>query len=90
MKTIWKYLLKEDNDQSIDLPIGAKILSVQFQNDSLYLWAIVDDEADTERRVVAIIGTGQKCWCADWEYLGTVQIELKVQCDYLVWHIFIK
>lgn len=54
MKTIYKYQVKED----VDLPVGAEILSVNFQDGVPFIWALVDPDANTEIRHFASIGTG--------------------------------
>lgn len=85
MKIIWKFPIELTDEQRIEIPAGSKILSAQVQNGQICIWAIVDDsEVETEYRPVAIVGTGNKLWCFDWEFVGTVQ-----QGDF-VWHIFIK
>jgi hypothetical protein len=84
MMTIWKYSLTLLDEQQIQIPEGAKILSVQIQNDEICIWALVDTERPKETRSIGIIGTGNPCWCPNWNYIGTVQQ------DAFVWHIFIN
>jgi len=58
-KTIWKYELKIDDLQNVTMPIGAEILSVQMQNDTPCLWALVNpDEKETDARNIETFGTG--------------------------------
>ena len=57
-KTIWKFKLEVTDGQSIPMPIGAEILTVQTQNDQPCLWALVDPNAEVENRYIEIFGTG--------------------------------
>lgn len=43
-KTIYKYPLDVTDVQEIKLPVGAEILTVQAQNGTLCLWALVDPQ----------------------------------------------
>ena len=91
MKTIWKFELELTDRQSIIMPTGAQILSVQMQSvggrvPGLYVWALVDGSVtgSEEPREFAVIGTGNPCWCDGWDFVGTVQ----ERC--FVWHVFTK
>ena len=55
MQRIYKYQLKITDNQVVEMPMKAKILSVGEQYGSLVLWAIVDIEQPTELRHIAII-----------------------------------
>ena len=80
MKRIYKYELKEG---SVEMPIGAKILSTQTQNDRPYIWTLVDIDAECEFRNFAIVGTGHDFPEADdFTYINTIQDSP------FVWHIF--
>ncbi len=57
-KTIYKYPLQTTNVQILELPKGAEVLTVQTQNDTPQLWAVVDPENELEKRIIEIIGTG--------------------------------
>ena len=59
MKTIYKYPLELVDEQTIALPKGAHILSVQWIRDSICVYALVDlDVKECEARQFVIIGTG--------------------------------
>lgn len=58
MKTIWKFRLAGMDRQRLRMPKGAEVLTVQIQGDEPFIWAIVDDQAETETRVFDIYGTG--------------------------------
>jgi len=60
MKTIWKFPLQSADQQTIKMPAGAELLSVQVQRETVCLWAKVDPEAAREPRVIAIFGTGHE------------------------------
>jgi len=71
MKTIWKYAL--DFQTIVDIPKGAKVLTVQEQRGDPQLWAIVDPDAETEKRTFIIYGTGHNMPDDPGEYVGTFQ-----------------
>ncbi len=56
----------------LDLPSGARILSVGRQKESVYLWALVDPDADTVHRDIEVHVTGQTVDDPDGlDYIGT-------------------
>lgn len=89
MNTIHKYQLHITDEQSITMPVGAEILTVQNQQETLCIWAIVDDEKqEKELRHFVIRGTGHKLYetINPHKYLGSVQF----RGGELVWHVFEK
>ena len=75
MKTIYKYPLPVTDEFEVLLPVGARILTVQVQNDTPCLWA----EVDAEQTVMAshafnLFGTGHPVPAAPGTYLGTFQL----------------
>ncbi len=84
MKTIYKYTLKPENIQQIELPIDFEILSVQMQEDDICLWAKVSAGISKVKRTICIYGTGVNIKEDDLTHIGTVQDGI------YVWHIFIK
>ena len=65
MKSVFKYELNVIDEQTVLLPEGAEILSVQFQDDQhwsnrLFIWALVDDAVSVPKfeRAIRIHGTG--------------------------------
>jgi len=83
MKRIYKYSVGIVSRQAIIMPKNAAILSIQFQDGSLCMWALVNPEAPNESRTFAVIGTGHDFpHDVDWTYLATVQ-----DGSY-IWHIF--
>jgi hypothetical protein len=83
-QTIWKFKLRTEGTQTIEIPAGAKLLHVGHQRSMLYLWALVNPGKNIVEREINIIGTGHDF---DGEmaekYIGTVQLD-----DLFVWHIF--
>ena len=55
---IFKYPLKIIDEQVLELPVDAKILTLQAQNDLPFIWATVEPEAKTEKRTFMTYGTG--------------------------------
>lgn len=69
---IFKYPLRVDDRQTVQLPKGAELLTVQVQHGSPCLWALVDEAAETESRVILMYGTGHAlvtrsaAWASTW------------------------
>jgi outer membrane lipoprotein SlyB len=55
---IWKWTLDVTDLQTVDMPNGAQVLSVQLQYDRPQLWAMVDETASVEPRTFATYSTG--------------------------------
>ena len=60
MKRILKYPLQLTGSQSVELPAGAEILSVQEQRGMPQLWALVDPDEPGELVEIVCYGTGQE------------------------------
>lgn len=86
MLTIYKYELRVIDEQSIAMPVGAKILCVQLQHGSPYLWALVDADSHViEFRTIYTHGTGNPIDPVDCKsYIGTYQLQTRG----LVFHVF--
>lgn len=84
---IWKYQLDVTEKQSLELPQGAKILTVQMQQESPQLWALVDEKKfdDMEMRQIAIYGTGNPFPDGD---LGKYIATFQMHGGLLVFHAF--
>jgi hypothetical protein len=85
-RAIWKYTLEVTDLQTLEMPVGAEILSVQMQHGVPTLWATVNPAALTQFRTIAIHGTGNPIPGDPGIFLGTVQQQ--VGNSTLVWHIF--
>lgn len=65
------------------MPLGAEIVTVGLQGDSMYLWALVDpDEKREEVIKIKVIGTGHDFEPSGLKYLGTA-----FQGAW-VWHVY--
>jgi hypothetical protein len=85
VKRIFKYPLEIIGQQTLVLPLGAQILSVQFQRGVLCCWAIAEEGATSSARIpVRIYGTGHECDADLITYKTTVQDH-----QGFVWHVFI-
>jgi hypothetical protein len=88
MHTIYKYPIEITDSQKVLMPQGAQILTAQFNNGRLCLWALVNaSEAVLMERTIRIQGTGNPV--ADpylLKYIGTDQHV--VNGTTLVWHVF--
>ncbi len=90
MKRIFKYQLTNDGFQTIQMPLGAQILSVVMQRGVITLYAIIEDTEIMEPREFAVWGTG---WCIeddldDFKFLATLEHDAFGVS--LVWHVFEK
>ncbi len=57
-KTVYKYPVKDR--ERINLPKGAEILEFGFQDEVLFVWALIDlDEPENEWRYLVLLGTGE-------------------------------
>ncbi len=86
-RIIYKYKLEIADVQQILMPKGADILTIQVQNGTPCLWAMVDpDAAETEQRTFGMLATGHSTMPNGIEnvYLGTIQLHGGV----LVYHCF--
>jgi hypothetical protein len=85
MKTIWKFPLEVTDEQTVEIPSGAQLLSVQNQHETACLWAVVDPEAEKKPCVIQIYGTGHPI-----EEVGTYLSTFQMHGGSLVFHAFIK
>lgn len=79
-----KFQLGITDRQTIAMPQGAEILSVQVQHQALCLWALVDPGQPCQPRVFRIYGTGHSIDQEVGGYVGSVQMAN----GSLVWHVF--
>ena len=84
MNSIWKYPLKVVDEQTLDVPEGAEVMTVQVQNGTPCLWARVDPAAPKIPRKIITRGTGHPVPETIWRYIGTYQIKDGA----LVFHVF--
>ena len=88
MKTIWKFNIVTTDRQTVSMPRGAEILTVQVQNGAVCLWAKVDTEAPSQLRDIETFGTWHPMAeesGARRQYIGTYQLR---RGGDLVFHVF--
>lgn len=81
IKEIWKYSL-DGIVSEIEMPMEAKVLTVQLQNGKPHIWTLVNSENDMEIRKFTIVGTGNPFDVSNMKYIGTFQDTP------FVWHLF--
>lgn len=85
---VYKYVIdKEINTYGwfkIEMPEKADILTVQIQNETSCIWAIVEESAENVQRDFYVAGTGKTIPDEGLLYVGTFQ-----QPPF-VWHLFQK
>ena len=86
MKRVYKYPLEVNDEVSVNMPKGARVLSVQVQNGRPCLWAAVDPcETSQEERRFRIAGTGHPIEDDVVDgFIGTIQM----YDGRLVFHVF--
>jgi hypothetical protein len=67
-RSIWQFPFKTDDIVRIEMPEGTEVLSVQVQNSTPCMWALVNPESPFEMRTFVIYGTGEPI--EDPGYLG--------------------
>ncbi len=89
--TIWKYELRIDDYQIIDLPLNSEILKFDMQGDVPCIWVMLPDpnseHYEVESRKFRIFGTGHigiKEEMNKENYIGTAMHRQ----GGLVWHLF--
>lgn len=86
---IFKYQLAIEIYQTIQMPMGAKVLSAHRQGERLMVWALVDDEQPKISRVFYVCMTGQEYVWPELEktqFVGTVLFDDGA----FVAHVFVK
>ena len=72
---IWKWTLIPTDRQTIEMPVEAKLLTVQMQGEMPQLWALCDEATIYKReRHIAIYGTGNPMPDDPGEYIATFQM----------------
>ena len=84
MQKIYKYPMQIAEVSTVMMPIDAKILCIQVQDNVPTIWAIVDIENPVEKRFFFMFGTGFQIKEEDYDYVATIQL----LNGKLVYHIF--
>lgn len=83
MNAVWKYTLQGPVTM-LEMPLGAKVLSLQVQDNQPQIWALVDPAQFKVKRTFLAVPTGGEFESAGMKYVGTFQINN----GSLVFHIF--
>lgn len=77
LMVIWKWTLLQKERQTILMPEGAKILTVQVQDGNPQLWALCQENSDVpkQKREIAIYGTGNPVPEPNGTYISSFQLE---------------
>lgn len=89
MKTIYKYVLKATDVQTIELPLESQLLSAKEQRNDIVLYALVEsDEERSEEYQILAYGTGHDITTnlSDYLFLDTVLLNN----GSLAFHFFFK
>lgn len=74
-RTIWKFPIPNMGEFSLNMPMGAKMLTVQMQGNVPTIWAEVDPKAPTVDYGFAAHPTGGTPFDTTWaEYIDTFQM----------------
>ncbi|MGG7470785.1 DUF7352 domain-containing protein [Chryseobacterium arthrosphaerae] len=73
MKTIYKYQLETTDQQTITMPVGSEIISLQIQHGVPCIWAKVNTYNEVGDRTFVTFGTGQPLPENNLEFIGTYQ-----------------
>ena len=84
MRTVWKWTFIIRDHVAVEMPKGAKILSVQMQGNTPCFWAEVDPKEEKEVRHFEIYGTGHMLCDTPKKYIGTFQVSNGT----LVFHVY--
>jgi hypothetical protein len=84
MITVWKYELEIEDTQWLEIPRGAKFLSVAMQKNVPCLWCQVDTEAVKDSILIVTHGTGDMMRDENMKHLGSYQTS-----NNLVFHVFV-
>ncbi len=86
-ESVWKFELDKLGTKAVEMPVGAEILTMQTQNGTPCIWALVNPDAERETRHFEVYGTGHPMFYdarATRKYVGTYQLS---EGD-LVLHVF--
>jgi len=89
MLTVHKFPIQIADDQELNLPKDARVLTIQAQRDKPCLWALVDpEEAEAERWQLVTLGTGHPAPpdLAMFGYFATYQLRE----GELVFHVYLR
>lgn len=83
MQTIYKYAIPFGDNGVVQMPAGAKPLSVGMQGNKMFVWARVDTEREPLPYPFSVRGAGRRIRGNEGDFIGTVQTGTG-----FVWHVF--
>jgi hypothetical protein len=86
--SIWKFFLKIQDEQLVEMPLGAQLLHVEIMDDQLCLWAQVWTKAIKEKRLILVRDTGHSFTGEEKRYVGTTVHPVSGQLHNFVWHVY--
>lgn len=89
MEKIYKYPLALEDKQTIEMPMGSQILSIQTQFNKPCIWAMVNPNLPPIGVKIEIYGTGESItnpFPSYLKYIGTFQINN----GHVVYHVFLN
>jgi hypothetical protein len=84
MKAIWKYPIVPSDVVDLMIPSPAILLSVAECRGEPCVWAIVDPDAEWQKRTIRVYGTGRQHKEIEGRFIGTAVCTGGM----LVWHVF--
>lgn len=90
-KKIYKYKLEITPKQEVLLPKDAKILSIQVINNELFIYCVVNPDAEKELRVFKIVNTGGDIYFdmgIEYNFIGTFRLDDDTPLGYFIGHLF--
>ena len=75
IRKVFKYALKIGGITNLKLPKGAQALHVDVQGSLPQLWALVDPEAEKQKRCFLFVATGQPIERADLRHVSTFMMD---------------
>jgi len=92
-REVWKFEVPpgevHGHGSTVSMPSGAQIISVGTQSTIVFIWAIVDPEAQLTERRLGYFPTGSPL--PAWDYVGTAHVlnpDRPALGSWLVWHVF--
>lgn len=84
-QAVWKFDVQPTQYPiAVEMPKGARILTMAEQHGTLRVWALVDPMAPGSFRQLWVIGTGWACDVSDFEWRATCL----ASGGAFVWHLF--
>lgn len=83
-QAVWKFPVPVGDHIEIIMPTGARVLTVQAQNDEPHIWAMCNPLAPLEPRRFQVLATGENTYSDLGPFVGTFQLNGGA----LVFHLF--